>query len=104
MYGDWKEVFNQEKGKPFYKNTATGESTWKVPAEVQAMKDSNNGGVGGGAGSPPPPAAAASNAGANSRVKDGWKEVFDPTKGKHYYVNLETKERTWNVEKTPFSA
>ncbi len=119
MYGAWKEVFNEEKQKPFYKNVETGESTWKVPADVAAMKAAGTAGVPVAAASASPsstadrtapaaaPAAAAAAGGASASPARGlygdWKELYDAGKGKCYYVHQGTKERTWDVSKTSFA-
>ena len=99
MYGPWKEIFNDEKQKFFYKNTATGESTWKVPPEVAAAK------VAAPSSASPAREASSTSTAASSppRVLGIWKELFDANKGKCYYVNTETKERTWDVSKTSFA-
>ena len=35
-------------------------------------------------------------------VRGVWKRIWVPEKNKHYYLNTETKERTWKVAGTTF--
>ncbi|KEG09144.1 hypothetical protein DQ04_05721000, partial [Trypanosoma grayi] len=98
LYGNWKELRQKETGRLYYRNILTKEAVWKPPPEVLEMKQQS-------ATHPTQPeqhqGMGVVKKGA-IRVSGVWKEFRDPKSGRLYYVNSETKQRTWKVEETPF--
>jgi thiol-disulfide isomerase/thioredoxin len=62
---EWEEVMSKSKGKPYWVNKITKETTWTNP---------NN---------------------SKPAVVSEWEEVMSKSKGKPYWVNKITKETTW---------
>ncbi|ORC87288.1 uncharacterized protein TM35_000232590 [Trypanosoma theileri] len=95
LYGNWKEFRDKESGKVYYRNIVTKEAQWKPPPEVLEMKQREK--------------KTFSEEPESTKTKKGplrilgvWKEYKDPKSDRLYYVNGETKQRTWKVEETPF--
>ncbi|ESL05575.1 hypothetical protein TRSC58_06771 [Trypanosoma rangeli SC58] len=99
VYGSWKELHHKPTGRTYYRHIVTKEAQWEVPSEVLEMKK----------------AAAATQQEQQEqqettsvkkgalRVCGAWKEFRDPKRGRLYYVNTETKQRTWNIKETSFA-
>jgi hypothetical protein len=116
VYGAWKELYHKELKRVYYRNTSTGESTWKIPPEVRDIKDrmvtasvqsprttTSNAASPASPSSPPAASASASRGAVALRVSGAWKELLDPATQRKYYVNAETKQRTWKIADTPFA-
>ncbi|RNE99105.1 hypothetical protein TraAM80_08393 [Trypanosoma rangeli] len=97
VYGSWKELRHKPTGRTYYRHIVTKEAQWEAPSEVLEMKK----------------AAAATQQEVQEEptsVKKGalrvcgvWKEFRDPKRGRLYYVNTETKQRTWKMKDTSFA-
>ena len=79
--------FLRSKGKPYWQNKRTGKKTWENPfnsSEQDDDDDDNDDGRGGVGGS-----------GGGSEDEDEWEEIFNKRKGKPYWRNKRTEEKTW---------
>lgn len=80
---NWTEHNDPGSGSLYWHNTATGESSWTRPAELQAA------------------AAVASSTAvavqAQAASSSGWTEHRDPGSGKPYWFNPATKESRWTA-------
>jgi hypothetical protein len=95
VIGDWKEMFDDKKGKVYYYNKAAKKTTWKIEETPFAATESK----------PKPSVAAATVATVPElRVIGDWKEMVDDKKSKVYYYNKAAKKTTWKIEETPFAA
>merc|ERR1711972_238476 len=73
--GDWEQIHDPASGKPYYRNRATGQTTWTPPQDAA------------------PSAAAA--AGARPALPADWEQHSDPASGRPYYRNRVTGQTTW---------
>ena len=98
----WKEVYSKAKGKSYYVNSVTGEKTWEKPATdpSAAAGEEGIGGIGGTEGTGTSDAVSWND--FASIVT--WKEVYSKVKGKTYYVNSVTGEKTWEKPSIDSSA
>lgn len=90
VYGEWKELWDKKTNRVYFRNTRTSESSWKMPEEVRALKGEE--------------AEGNDAQGKKPRRIGPWVEKYDETRKRYYYVNTETKDRTWKVEETPFAS
>ena len=89
--GDWQEHFSASKNKKFWKNSVTGESTWKDPSSEGNSSSSSGGGRGKELSKKDEKAASA----ASSAAASDWEEHFSQSKQKKYWKNKATGESTW---------
>jgi hypothetical protein len=102
VYGDWRELLDKKTNRVYYRNVRTQAASWTVPEEVRLLKGP---GRAPSAPAPAPATAAASpsQGRAAQRTLGAWSEKFDEKSQRYYYINSETKARTWKIEETPFA-
>jgi len=74
----WTSAIDPSSSRPYYTNSATGETTWDMP---------KGGGVSLQAFQPAPPTA--------QPLPPGWQSAIDPASSKPYFVNTITGQTTW---------
>jgi hypothetical protein len=75
----WTSAIDPSSGRPFYTNSATGETTWDMP---------KGGAVALQAAQPAPP--------SSQPLPPGWQSAIDPASNKPYFVNSITGQTTWD--------
>jgi hypothetical protein len=71
-FGDWEELKEEESGKIFFYNKATGVSQWNPPAEFSEQGD-------------------------HIKTLGDWEELKDETSGKMYFYNKATGVTQWEM-------
>ena len=97
---EWVEKFDAKKGKKYWKNKATGKSTWvdpnkgAAPISIAAVK-SNDATTDSTTGGAPVPGSVDGASVPAAPVESEWVEKFDAKKGKKYWKNKATGKSTW---------
>lgn len=118
----WEEIFNRRKGKPYWRNRTTGEKTWKNPLQNGPSTHVHGDTAGADSGAPNRGVDGESAAVLSGReAQEGkdmqagkiysregssgsrgipgaaveWVEIFNKKKGKTYWANQLTGEKTW---------
>ncbi|PBJ75282.1 hypothetical protein BCY84_11383 [Trypanosoma cruzi cruzi] len=100
LCGNWEEPRQREAGRTFDSRTATQEARGEPPSE--ALEEKKGGAAPQREQQEVQEGIAAKTKGA-LRVCGTWKEYRDANSGRLYYVNTETKQRTWKIKETPFA-
>lgn len=96
----WTEHKDPGSGCPYWHNTATGESSWTRPAELEAAAAAASSAAVAVQGQAASSSAASSKAVAvhgQTASSSGWTEHRDPGSGQAYWYNPATKESRWTV-------
>ncbi|EAN94128.1 hypothetical protein Tc00.1047053506821.50 [Trypanosoma cruzi] len=100
LCSNWEEPRQREAGRTYDSQTATQEARGKPPSE--ALEEKRGGAAPQREQREVQEGIAAKTKGA-LRVCGTWKEYRDANIGRLYYVNTETKQRTWKIKETPFA-
>ena len=94
---DWIEKYSDQHKRKFWKNTLTGEKSWKVPTpkpvSVPVMASSDQIVP---PGSEKPQEVEADNGSGSVDESSEWEEKYSEKHGKSYYLNKKTKKKSWN--------
>jgi len=80
----WEPAWSSANKQWYYQDRRTGESSWGRPpgCTVELPRQ-------------PPSEVPQSVSAVAANLPPGWEAEWDPTHKRHYYYNLETKERLW---------
>ena len=99
---DWVEKFSEEKGRKYWKNRITKETTWKCPFEVEETRASRSSSITPFSGdirvqvsSPQKPSTKKCTKASDNASTSDWVEKYSTEKEKKYWKNSVTKETTW---------
>merc|ERR1711871_526986 len=80
--GSWVEIMDDSKGRAYYHNSDTNETTWVEPSEFKGKTDA------------PAKALEKIDESAGASLSGKWKKATDES-GKTYYFNSSTGETSW---------
>ena len=93
---EWTELFSEKKGKKYWKNNITGQSTWVQPSVIQTLTATASEVTG--------KEKEEGKEKEKGKEMDDWEELYSEKKGRKYWKNRITGKSTWDPPTSSNSA